>query len=183
MTIQKVKEVETANITPTESLTINKSAYFILPLIGIRISQLENFINSYLYYDLNEFIGKSGNKKYVYINLHLENNILEDNKYFASKEITNINTIIYKFNFPERLYKDYNYFVEGKYSEFSETAKRILCNYSSGKQINKNSQMYGILYKTETRRAYIEELVGEKLPINAELLSIPDLEKEIYLYE
>lgn len=161
------------------STTKNKSVQFILPLIGRDIYSYK-VLNSYLAYkqDNNEVDGLDGESIFIKIKEFDEN--LKKLKGYRDIHKLKDNTYLCKFTIPDRFKSDYLLFIEGKYSEYSEEAKRILCETAMQpyKKIEE-SVIYKILFKTEDRRKYMEDLVGEKLPRDAELASIVNLNLEI----
>ena len=86
--------------------------------------------------------------------------------------------ILYKFNYPKHFKEDILKIINGKYSTITNEAKFCILQFVKG---DKNTQMGQILYLGPVRRKQLEEEIGEKLPANAELLSIFDPTKEVFL--
>ena len=81
--------------------------------------------------------------------------------------------------FLDCLCKTLKHFDNGEYSKFKlEDKKRILDFYS----VTSNDKFgpAGVLYKKEWRRLEIEKKIDMKLPEDAELSSIADIEQETY---
>ena len=86
---------------------------------------------------------------------------------------------MYVFDIPRRFEDDYNKFCNGQYSEISDEAKGLLIKHTGIKPVM-NSQVYKVLYKTADQKKKIEDLIGEKLPLSAEVCSRPNLDDEVY---
>lgn len=160
-----------------KEVTINKSAYFLLPLLGLDLKH-PDFINTYLAVDDNGLSGMDGS---LFLELSAEDDslLMHPNliKYFYTDY-----SYFYQFELSKRFQEDYNKFVQGKYSQFSKDAIRIICERRSinlRKDIE-DTDLYKIFTKSTDRIKYIEHLVGEKLPEDAELLSIININDEIY---
>lgn len=153
----------------------NKSCFFILPLLGYPSYWYYGLINCYL----KDIINKPELEDKVFINLkNYDNKVLripEFNQFYQLED----KTYMYVFNLPNRYKEDYYKFCEGKYSQLSPDAKSLICKLSGIKPIQE-SVVYKVLYKTADQKAAIEELIGEKLPLEAEVYSSPNLEREYY---
>lgn len=151
----------------------NLSTYFLVPIILDDGYKTQGYINSYLYNtreDLNQF-------QHIYILM-----TVEDPRFTANKRyITHIETnegFLYTFNI-DSYKKDVELFIQGKYSQFSQNLKDLLCKKQQVKNVML-SDIYKILYKTEDRRKMIEELVGQELLDHEEVCSRCDIGDEIY---
>lgn len=72
-------------------------------------------------------------------------------------------------------------FIRGKYSEIDST---YFYSHFSKKLPNERTSVNWMIYHKDTHlRRLIEDWVGERLPFDAELLTFPKREKEIYGYE
>lgn len=153
----------------------NKSCFFILPLLGYPSYWYYGLVNCYLRDELNK--SSLGNK--IFINLtNYDNkvlNIVEFNQFYQLED----KTYMYVFDIPNRFKEDYNLFCTGKYSYMTEEAKKLICKLSGIKPVQE-SVVYKVLYKTSDQRNKIEDLIGERLPLDAEVFSLPDLDKETY---
>lgn len=158
---------------------LNKSSFFILPLIGID-NTYYGLINSYLgYFESDKLVGMDGDS--IYVNIKYYDEKLRGNSNYKDYYQLKDNTYMYVFSIPDKFKNDFFSFVDGKYSLFSEEAKYILCKSSTvNSRKIESSNLYGILYKTRGRVKYIEELIGQKLPVDAELCSVVELEEETY---
>lgn len=114
---------------------------------------------------------------YIYILSKQVNHTIGANPFLA--ESYNVDKgFMYKIRVSERFRDDLELFYQGKYSQMSEDAKEIIIKYSNEKP--ENSLVYNVLNKTAKRRAFLEDLIGEELDRDAELMSIINLEEEIY---
>ena len=107
------------------------------------------------------------------------NKVLLNNPYFCELKIL-IGRNIVKFDLKKDFEKDYNHFINGKYSKFSETTKQIIGNYYSGNEISK-VMIDSHLNPEEYHQAYADFLATsvELIKHNFETLTPPDLEKEV----
>ena len=87
---------------------------------------------------------------------------------------------LFVFDIPTEYLEDYQNFCLGKYSELSATLKDKIFKFH---QADANSVLGQILYKSTKRRLRMQESLGIEIPLNAELLSLPNLEQEIYRKE
>ncbi len=165
-------------LNPREAVVLkkNKSCFFILPFLGHP---------SYWYYGLiNTYLGDETNKpefnlNKIFVQVKVYDNKLTDIPYFNQFYRLEDNTYMYVYNIPSKYQDDYTKFYQGKYSQMSENAKELICKLSGIKPII-NSDVFRILYKTAEQRYKVEQSIGQKLPDDAELYSIPDMELEIY---
>lgn len=157
----------------------NKSSVFILPLIGLTDSYY-GFINSYLGVRTETGVeGLDGESIYMHIKYYDEK--LQGIDEFEGYTKLPNETYLYKFKLDNCYKEDYLYFIDGKYSQFKASTKDILCRAASDyRRKAQDTTIFGILYRTDERRKFMEELVGQKLPFEAELSSIVDLDSEIY---
>lgn len=154
----------------------NKSTFFILPLLDKPSYWYYGLINCYL----GDIINKSDlsfNKIFVHLTDY-DNKILSANNFNQFYQLED-STYMYVFDIPKRYEDDYERFSTGRYSEMSEDAKGLICKYSGVKPIM-NSTVYKVLYKTADQKKKIEDLIGEKLSLSAEVYSKPDLDREVY---
>lgn len=170
-----MSDKEIVDTVEVRAYQLNKSAYFILPLLELNVNRDKNFINTYLLSKNHDFDFNT-----LYLELYNPIDKLERNSNYIGKFDTTDNNVMYIFKIPDFYLSEYELFLSGQYSKFSDKAKMIACKSVAGKDGITNTNIYGILYKTDERRKYIENLVGEKLHADAELCSIPNLEREIY---
>jgi len=170
----------TEELNPKKAVAIrkNKSCSFILPLLGKPRAYFDGLINCYL--------GDEMNKSQYTLNgifIHIKDyyDSLTYIEYFNNFYKLEDDTYIFMYDIPDKFLNDYHKFYTGKYSQMSEEAKDLICNFTGTKPIM-NNIVYKVLYKTADQKEIIEKLIGEKLPFDAEVYSIPDLDKEVYNY-
>jgi hypothetical protein len=96
---------------------------------------------------------------------------------FVSMHDVTKHTVLYVTSVPEECAEDYDLFVKGAYSKMSENFKqRVLRFHECGPE----SPMGQILYRSEKRKKTLESNLEVTLHPDAEVLSIPDIEKETY---
>ena len=159
---------------------INSSVYFLLPLLNLsKYRHLKSFINSYLGVVINDKLTglKDG---YLYLVFNEENDLIFNE--YLNKHFSINNVHIYEFILPERFIDDYYKFIDGKYSEFSPESKVLICNVRSIEQklTIQKTDTFEIFTKSPERIKYLENLIGEKLPNNAEVMSKINIDDEIY---
>lgn len=148
----------------------NKSLSFIAPLIGV--TNDKNIINCYLNYIGDSYNHTNDDK--LFIRTYVEEDNFKNNNFLVTSfKDKKDNTLIYVFRRSMLVKENMLFFLKGEYSKFTDKAKKIL--------EKTNSSMKPIFNKCPKRRKFIEDLVGMKLPENAELSSITQIEKEIYI--
>lgn len=149
----------------------NKSVYFLLPMIGLSLGvNFSGLINSY--------IGIKGEKLdfSLYILKKNGDHRIRNMEGFI-KEFDTIDGFMYQFKIPEKYEEDYLKFIAGKYSEFSSNYKNKI--YGLLQKPYRETNVYKVLNKTLDARKILEDRIGQTIG-NQEVLSIPDMEKEIY---
>ena len=106
------------------------------------------------------------------------------------------NRVIILFSVPKKFEKEYELFMAGKYSQFSDEAKKLIIQYSVNSGLkyrvpedpkDKSNRRFitdrrlRALTKDEVLRKNIEESIGMPLPADAELFDIPG-EDNYYSY-
>lgn len=175
----------------------NKSFLFILPFLGLTI---RNSPDPILNYCSGVYIGDASDSE-------LQNKILilfEDirdplsddientftkNEWYRGQYVPKEGYVMYIFEVPDSYKKDYEYFIEGKYSLFNDSLKKLIVKYHC-KKLDVHSPIYGVLYKTEQRREYLEKLLSYDSQGNfvssvtispsAEYASIINLDEEVF---
>jgi hypothetical protein len=181
----KINSIESKDIMglPVYDLIMaprTKASLFVLPMLpGNRQSY---------YYDkllLNCFVGTkehdnviallfrfSGMKSFI----SLEESLKKLKSFIKTEDPTNT-TVLFVFDVPERYKQDYQKFKEGKYSEMDTNYKYRILDFHNASEDGAIGQ---ILFKGDERKHQLEEIIGQSLPENAELLSSPYIEQEIY---
>lgn len=155
----------------------NKSCSFILPLLGKRRDYFEGLINCYLGDEVNKPLD-SLTKLFVHMEQYSDSYTKIDS--FDQFYKLDDDTYMLVYNIPSKLQDDYIRFYKGEYSKMSEDAKELICKFSSQRPVM-NSIVYKVLYKTADQKEAVEKLIGQKLPMDAEVYSIPDLDREVYI--
>jgi len=156
----------------------NKTSTFLIPLLNK--SKLQLKINSYF---VNGYVSDCHNYlcllyRYTGTNLYktFEETMIKDKLCVKHIEYDNYH-VMYLFKIPDMFRKDVEYFLEGKYSKFSDTLKKLILKfYGSGK----DSVVAQILYKSPDLKILMEQNLNIKLGEKTELASKPILEQEIY---
>lgn len=158
----------------------NIANYYVLPLLKLNKSSLggkDNFVNTYISQG-TEIIVEVKDKKLV------PEHIYDHVHYVGDKG----NLIIFKQ--PAEYEKDVLKFAEGRFSEMSIRAKEAIINFSglpynlerkdlpklpNGSYPRENSRMILALSKDSALRRQIENDLGVKLPLSAELVDKPNM--------
>lgn len=148
----------------------NKTLLFVAPLVGLTIHNKENIKNSYIYYGKEEGYIDSILEENIYIETFNVEPSLKHHG-LCQQETVLRNSVIYKMKLSELAYDTLVKVLEGKYSEIPKSAQaRIAAVIPS---------TVPIMGKCVKRRAKIEELLDVKLPKDAEVFSIPNINEEI----
>lgn len=155
-------------------MNFNMCSYFLPQFIGFNKFDTKGLINCFIFdiEDKEPF-------EHIYILMESDSTLLDIHPYTVSKrEVTEGN--LYKIKISSRFIDDIRLFAEGKYSKMSEDAKKLIvenCGIYPEKSLG-----YTVLYKSPKRKAFLEELIGQELPQDAEYMSVLDLKKEAYGY-
>ena len=84
---------------------------------------------------------------------------------------------MYIFDPPSKHLEDYNKIIEGKYSQIDDTYKLKILDYNN---LEIDSAMGNILFKSTQRRLKMEKELGVDLSEDAELFSILDMNLETF---
>lgn len=137
-----------------------------LPMFDINFKTIkDDFCNCYLSYNNFEY-------DFPVIFLVLKTRIPIINSYFI-EEHEDLENYIYVLKIPDNFQEDYEKLLQGKYSKVS---KLLLDNIT--KMWGFNSQPVKVIKKEESRKKWLEEYIGQKLPEDAELMSVFDLENQ-----
>jgi hypothetical protein len=130
------------------------------------------FVNAFLHSDLKHicllyrFTGTNLYKEF-------ENSLLKDNQYERHFTFDPYHKM-YLLKIPVHFRKDIEFFLDGKYSQFSTTLKDLISNF-----YGRESIVFQVIYKTRNFREIIEKDLDLKLDEDMELASKPILEQEI----
>jgi|8_EtaG_2_1085327.scaffolds.fasta_scaffold00670_7 hypothetical protein len=155
-----------------------KSFYYLLPMIG---PHKELFMLDKL---VNVFIGTEKNSDCIALLYRWSSDPLflqlekafKKFSYFREVEDIDPYHVLFVFNVPDKYRKEYNKFIKGKYSKLVKMYKLHILEFFN---LDKDSQICQVLFKSAKRKKLLEEILGAHLPDESELLSIVD-SKEIY---
>jgi hypothetical protein len=164
-------------------IKINKSKSYLLPLLNeyIQIKYLHLLENTYInIFEHVECIALLY-KKDDDVGFDTYCFDISDNSLF--KNYINLKYYhLFIFEFPYQFITEYKYFKLGRYSKFSQDAKKkIIQFFSNNYQYPELVQeMVHILYKNKIRKEKLEQELGVSLNNEAELTSIIDEEEETF---
>lgn len=159
-----------------------KASQFIMPLLSV------NDGTTYQHYDFkNTFYNCyiSENYRYIYLvykfsptaeYLELESKLIKHSMFIELTD-PDPNTVIVKFKLPEEFHKDVVKIMKGKYSEISPTMKSKICIFHS---FNVKSKTYRMLHRDVELRKEMSLEFEYEIPIDIELMTKPELNKEIW---
>lgn len=171
----------------------NKTLPYLFPLVTSKNSKISdfkddtffpkcNFVNVFRYSELHSDLDKHLFVIYKYspnpqFEVFIER--LKRSRNFYSVEDIDKYMIMIIYKFPSEYLKALTKFDNGQYSKLKNEEKlKILSFYSVTSQDKFGPA--GVLFKKDWRREEIETRIGMKLPDDAELSSIPDLEQETF---
>jgi hypothetical protein len=173
-----------------EFLTKTCTSLFLVPLLGIQKVALDEmgFISGYLgdvsqevqYDEAIYMLFKPEDQELFGLFVRNETNtnkrnLIDDYDYDGRYTV-----LVYQI--PEKFISDYKLFLEGKYSEFSDAAKKMFPEETPvivrGHREILPSFAYRVFNKEERMRKWIEDLLGVKLDKDAECWTKPNLEFE-----
>tara|TARA_R110000744_G_scaffold28831_1_gene69157 strand:- start:44 stop:802 length:759 start_codon:yes stop_codon:yes gene_type:complete len=85
--------------------------------------------------------------------------------------------VMFVFDIPKRCIRNYNRFINGKYSKFSKEYKIDILDFHDAEIEDEIGQ---ILFQSDKRRVALEKKLAADLPDESELLSIINIEDETY---
>lgn len=149
-----------------------------------------NFVNGYITMDYKAYLVFDKTEDYDIVFHHYLQHLKDKNKNILDI-LDQEDEIVIVFNVPDKYLKNFNLFINGKYSKFDEDYKQVVCNYFGKRSINDSHIVseYNTLYPQDFKRKYIAERIYEKKDIERglkilnevyEVLDPPNLDKEIY---
>lgn len=169
-----------------EGTVLNFSAVFVLPMVNIHNKHLpNNLINSYINDDYQIVLIFDRNIEDISFNDFLE--YTKSTKYYAGYQ-EDIDEVIIYLNIEDHNKANYDLFKEGKYSQFSEEYKKVICQFHGKKTIQENYTVtpYNVIYPQEFKKKQIAERlydpkdIKDVIKVISEVLDKPDLSKEQY---
>lgn len=165
-----------------EKRSFNLCTTYILPLIGLNKFSFGNNNDSYI----NSYLSEDDSHVIVELQGYVSNLIANHANYRFAYPKEGHNFVV--FELPSSFKKDVQRFREGKYSEFSEDAKKLIRKKSGlkykvpvvGGKVETDIALLA-LDKDQELREYLEKKLGVKLAESAELASIPGEENFLEL--
>ena len=96
-------------------------------------------------------------------------------KYFRKRYDPSPDYVMFVFDIPKQHIKDFDKFINGKYSELSKLYKIDILDFHN---LEVNGEVGQILFKSPRRKKILEKKIGAILNHDSELLSIIDKDKE-----
>lgn len=171
----------------------NKSRSYLLPLLFKELNIPHNFLkyvsNTYIQlkdYGSTNILILEVNKTVKDKDFVLFTSILKTHESLDSSYESSTGSLIFivKIN---KFKDEYQYYIDGKYSKFSNHAKQLIIKFWSfvyGKEGNKFVRdVTDVLYQNARLRNEMEQKLAVRLPLNAELSSICNLTKETLIYD
>lgn len=165
-----------------EDKKLNICAKFVLPMVAINHNNLpKEFINSYIDREYHVYIVFEKDNNFVNLNQNYLQYLKDNNEYIESYE-EDTDEYIIKFNIPEEYYKEFDLFIQGKYSKFSENYKNRLCFYFGRKSIKEGHlvNIVNAIYPEDFKRLQIAKHLDVDVSLIREVYDPPNLTKELY---
>ena len=156
-------------------LTINRSFAYVLPMIAlahkIKLEDLNGFLGTYLFHEKYPELSE-----HLFLHFSLNDtkhqkevlDLLSMSKHLEFKEYPDEFSIMYCFRIPEEYKREYNKFIESKYSEFSENYKQCIIKFhklnTNNDGVRNKRAVINVLYRTEEGYRTKEEYINEGLP-------------------
>ncbi len=176
-----MKESQTLVLSKTKQ---TKSTMFLLPLLKISYNLIKNgFVNCYI-----GDIDKPEYDNHLFILVETKHpghfNTLDETfaiYNFIDSYILYESYYMYIFEFPKEFKKDRDAFLKGAYSKFSDKSKKIIVP-GEGSSLSRVFDKNGVRRLRMNERLYDRKdlIKGEGITREDELLSIPELEEEIF---
>lgn len=167
----------------------NLSRIFILPMVGINYKQIpSNFINCYILEDYKCVLVFDKLMDYDEIYYHFMHRVMDNNPNFR-EYIDLEEEAIFIFNIQDRYRNDFDLFVKGAYSRFSEDYKKVLIGFFGRQSIPQGHLVteYNVIYPEDFKRKQIAEHLSFKDSIIeknmiVEVLHKPNMKEEIFTH-
>lgn len=163
-----------------EGVKLNKCCTFVLPMCEVNYKTFpDNFINCYLKDDqvvvVFDIPKKDDNKFKLFLDY------IKLNKNYDMYE-EDIDEITLYFNIPDRNKKNYEMFLQGKYSKFSKEFQELLKSYfgTRSRKEDYKVNVIDVISPMDFKKKQVAERLGVDISLIEEVLDKPDLEKETY---
>ena len=174
--IQKITR-NTINAYEVFSSKRTKSSNFVLPMVGGDRKLLfwdRLFVNCYIENDDTILLVYRISLDPVFIKFQ---EALEKFKALKEVRFPHPEYIVFAFSVPSKYNKDFNHFINGRYSKLSNDYKLKILDFHF---LDMEGQTAQILFKSSTRKKQLEDALGCILEEESELLSIIDPKKETF---
>lgn len=173
-----------------EGKRYTKTTTFVVPMCNLCYHTFpDNFINSYILFENNKpnyqivLVFNSADKSEFFNRFYLER-IITNKNYITTQE--HDDEIVVYFNIPKENHDNFDLFIKGKYSKFSNNYKKVIESFYGGLYNKDSYYVYemDVIHPSEwkrlqiAKRFYNDKEAKEKLNFITEVLDIPDLEKE-----
>ena len=173
----------------------NKSRLFLLPMLGIKLLHINKEREIDYLIDVN-FL-QIGFPQIILIFDNFDYEPLKEDIYRISNISEYIDCeysdddkeVVLFFDVPLKFKKDFELFVKGKYSKFSENYKKVLIEeYKSYRNTGLNKfnlpkvSIYDAIYPLESTRRMIADELEQNIELIEEVLDAPNLDKEEFKY-
>lgn len=154
---------------------MTKSSTFVRSWLGFSNSFYTNFNDCFISIEPEKLI-------HIIINKSKDNNHEEvfnkliENRYFLYKKDLDF-LCVFTFKVPDNKEQDFDNFVLGKYSQFSNSAKELII--MSHEKMDNIKNLAVILYPEKRHRDALGKALNADLKIDAEIYSKPDMTKEL----
>jgi hypothetical protein len=167
----------------------NKSKTYLLPLISKDVSIEFDYllINTYIKFNRNIDIDYPFGLLYEIENTDAwneYNDYLTLNPLYHTSHLAGCDKKLFIFRFPEKYFREYTLFKEGKYSQFDTEAKSLIISYSAlaYKYPPLIEDLTGVLFRHKSRRIKIEKELGMSIPESCELASRISYDNETFYF-
>lgn len=157
-------------------------------MCGINYKNIpSNFVNCYITEDYHCYLVFDKTEDYDEIFYHfMQSTIRNNNKLVSYDDLED--EVVFIFKIPEIFKDEFDIFIRGAYSEFSEAYKKILVSFYGQISIKDSyeASVFNTIYPENFKRKQIAEHLSYKdsqidWRIVKEVLHKPDLEKEIFI--
>jgi len=166
---------------------LNKSSLFILPMLGHHVPVIGGnrrnfFFDSHL---VNAFVALPGNDRCIALLYRFSGRkefvefegFLNKIPEFIAQFDPNNDMAMYVFEIPPAFEKDYDLFLEGKYSRMSQLCKGTILTFHN---FSNDGKLAEILYRSDKAKARLEVELDTILPEGAEVFDAPNMKEETF---
>lgn len=176
-----------------KKLKSTKTTQFLLPILGFQLSSYPNqFISSYIIHSREAELPKivvtfenisDKHEDFEIFKMHIYKmqNIPEFRDDLSTYDDED-KELVLVFDLKKEFIKDYELFIQGKYSKFSDKLKDLLIKvYGKGQAPGHKASMFDTLYPKDEKRKLLADHIGyDDYTKLEEVLDSPDLNFEVY---